>query len=84
MLFQVLLNIIAFLLKYVLRVVFALGAVPVGVFMFLTKVFPEFCVGLDFWFWSVFSILSIIGIVVLWKPILWIMGAISVLGAGGE
>ncbi len=84
MLFQVLLDIIVFLIKYVVRVVFALAAVPFGVFMLLNKMFPVFSHDLDFWFWSVFSILTIIGFFLLWKPILWIMGALSVLGEGNE
>lgn len=82
MLFQVLLDIIVFFIKYVVRVVFALAAVPFGVFMLLNEMFPAFSQGLDFWFWSAFSVLSLIGFVLLWKPILWIMGALSVLGAG--
>jgi hypothetical protein len=84
MLFQVLLDIIVFLLKYVLRVVVALGAIPFGVFVLLHKLFPAFSHNLDFWFWSVFSILSLIGVVLLWRPIMWIMGGLSILGAGSE
>ena len=82
MLFQVLLNIILFLLKDLLWVVFAFAAVPFGVFMLLQKMFPVFTLNLDFWFWSVFAILTIVAYVLLWKPILWLVGAISVLGAG--
>ncbi len=84
MLFQVLLDIIVFFIKYVVRVVFALAAVPFGVFMLLNEMFPAFSQGLDFWFWLAFSVLSLIGFVLLWKPILWIMGALSVLGVGNE
>ncbi len=84
MLFQVLLDIIVFLFKYVLRVVMALAAIPFGIFMLLQKVFPDFCLDPGFWFWSVLSVLTIVGYILLWKPILWVIGALSVLGAGAE
>ncbi|MFH6936004.1 hypothetical protein [Flavobacterium sp. FlaQc-30] len=44
--------------------------------------FPEFTLAYDFSFWVVFSILSIIGFVILWKPIVWTVGIIQTLGAG--
>lgn len=37
-----------------------------------------------FGFWTVFSILSIVGFVVLWKPIMWIVGVFQLLGGAGE
>lgn len=82
MLFQVLLNIIAGFLKFAMWVFAALVAVPYGIFMLLHKMFPVFTQDASFWFWSVFAIFTIIAYVVLWKPILWIVGTISVLGAG--
>lgn len=84
MLLQALSGIIVFLLRYVLRVVVAISLIPVGVFFFLQNVFPEFSYGFDFYFWLVLGIISLVGFVLLWKPILWIMGAITVLGAGVE
>ena len=82
MLFQVLLNIIVFFLKFVMWVFAALVAVPFGIYMLLHKMFPVFTQDASFWFWSVFAILAIIAYIILWKPIFWIVGSISVLGAG--
>lgn len=82
MLFGLLLNVIAFLLRYVLRVVVAIALIPVGVYFLLLKMFPEFCLEMDFFYWFVFSAISLTGFVVLWKPILWILGAITALEAG--
>ena len=84
MLFQILLDIIAFLFKYVLRILMVFGAIPFGIFMLLQKMFPDFCLDPGFWFWSVLSVLTIIAYIVLWKPILWIVGALSILGEGAQ
>ncbi|WP_262916159.1 hypothetical protein [Flavobacterium algicola] len=35
-----------------------------------------------FGFWTVFSLLTILGFVILWKPILWFVGTFSALSAG--
>ncbi|TDW52746.1 hypothetical protein EV144_1011439 [Flavobacterium sp. 270] len=82
MLFQFLLNIIAFLIKCIAWIVVAFLAIPFGVYYFLMSYFPEFTLAYDFSFWAVFSILSIIGFVILWKPIIWTVGIIQTLGAG--
>lgn len=82
MLFQILLNIIVFLLKFVMWVFAALVAIPFGILMLLHNMFPVFTQDASFWFWSVFAILTIIAYIILWKPILWVVGVISVLGAG--
>lgn len=82
MLFQILLNIVVSLIKFVVWVVVALLAIPFGIYMFLINNFPEFTLAYGFSFWAVFSILSIIGFVLLWKPIMWVVGGIQVLGAG--
>ncbi|SHG44676.1 hypothetical protein SAMN05444372_10632 [Flavobacterium micromati] len=82
MLFQVLMNIIAVFLKFAMWVLFAVVAVPYGVFIVLWKLFPVFTNDGSFWFWSVFAVLTIIAYVILWKPILWIVGTINALGAG--
>ncbi|TDE44400.1 hypothetical protein E0I26_08495 [Flavobacterium rhamnosiphilum] len=84
MLFQVLLNFIAFIIKCIVWFVFVLAAIPFGIYMLLNKMFPVFTQDAGFWFWSVFSILSIIGFIVLWRPIMWIVGVLQVLGAGAE
>jgi hypothetical protein len=84
MLFQVLLNIIAFLIKCLVWFVFVLAGIPFGIYMLLVKWFPVFTQDGGFWFWSVFSILSIIGFVVLWRPIMWLVGVLQVLGAGAD
>jgi hypothetical protein len=82
MLFQVLLNIIVSLIKFVVWVLVVLAGIPFGIYMLLNELFPLFTHDANFWFWSVFSILSIIGFVLLWKPIIWVVGALQVLGAG--
>ncbi len=82
MLFQLLLNLIVFFLRCAIWVLVALVAIPYGIFMLLHNIFPVFTQDAGFWWWSVFSILTIIAYVVLWKPILWIVGTIGVLGAG--
>lgn len=82
MLFQVLLNIIVSLIKFVVWVLFVLAAIPFGIYMLLNELFPLFTHDAGFWFWTVFSILSIIGFVLLWKPVMWVVGVLQVLGAG--
>lgn len=82
MLFQVLLNIIVAIIKFIVWVLVVLIAIPFGIYMFLFKFFPVFTIEAGFWFWSVFSILSIVGFVLLWRPIMWVVGILQVLGAG--
>lgn len=84
MLFQVLLNIIVFFIKCIVWIVFVLAAIPFGIYMLLNDMFPIFTHDGGFWFWSLFSILSIIGFIVLWKPIVWIVGVLQTLGLGME
>lgn len=60
MLFQVLLNIIVFLIKCIVWIAFVLAAIPFGIYMLLLEFFPVFTQDAGFWFWSVFSISSII------------------------
>jgi len=82
MLYQVLSTIIVFILKFVMWIVAAVVAIPFGVFMLLKNLFPLFTQDASFWFWSVFALLTIIAYVILWKPILWVVGTVGVLGAG--
>lgn len=84
MLFQVLLNIIVFFIKCIVWVLFVLAAIPFGIYMLLNEWFPIFTHDGGFWFWSLFSILSTIGFIVLWKPIMWIVGILQTLGLGME
>lgn len=84
MLFQLLLNFIVFIIKCVVWILFVLAAIPFGIYMLLYEYFPVFAHDGGFWFWSVFSILSIIGFIVLWKPIVWIVGILQTLGLGIE
>ena len=84
MLFQVLLNIIVFLLRMALWIIMALVVIPFGIYMFLLDQFPTFVLTYGFGFWTVFSILTIIAYVILWKPILWVVGVVGILGAGQE
>ena len=50
--------------------------------MLLNEYFPLFTQDGGFMFWSVFSISSIIAFIVLWKPIIWVVGILQVLGIG--
>jgi hypothetical protein len=84
MLFQVLLNIIVFLLRMALWIIMALVVIPFGIYMLLLDQFPTFVLAYGFGFWSVFFILIIIAYVILWKPILWVVGVVGILGAGQE
>lgn len=82
MLFQVLLNIVAFLIKCIAWIIVAFLAIPFAVYYFLLSYFREFTLAYGFSFWAVFSILSIVGFVIFWKPIIWAVGIIQTLGAG--
>ena len=84
MLFQVLLNIIVFFIKCIVWIAFVLAAIPFGIYMLLLEFFLIFTQDAGFWFWSVFSISSIIGFIVLWKPIVWIVGILQTLVLGME
>jgi hypothetical protein len=72
------------LLNFIMWVFFAIVAIPFGVFILLNKWFPVFSANLDFWFWSVFGIITIVAYLVLWKPLLWIIGIFQLLGGAGE
>lgn len=80
MLFEVLMNIVVFILKFALRFVLGLLLVPFGVFMGLVKFFPDFHQGT--WWTIVWAVITIVAYYILWKPILWITGLSVILGAG--
>jgi hypothetical protein len=65
-------------------VLFAIVALPFGVYMSINEWFPVFTHYGGFWWWSVFSIITIVAYVVLWKPLLWIIGIFQLLGGAGE
>lgn len=72
------------LLNFVMWVFFAIVALPVGVALLLNKWFPVFAHDGGFWFWSVFGVITIVAYVVLWKPLLWIIGIFQLLGGAGQ
>ena len=80
MLFQILLNFIVFFVKVAIRIAFTFLLVPFGIYMLLIEQFPSFVLEYGFGFWSVFGILTLIAYIILWKPILWVVGGLSVLG----
>ena len=84
MLLQLLLNIITFIIKCVVWFLVVLAGIPYGILMLLHKCFPVFTQEGGFWFWSVFSALTIIGFILLWRPIMWIVGVLQILGAGAD
>ena len=82
MLFEIILNIIAFFLKVALWIAAGLLAIPAGLYYLLYEFFPNFVNEANAWFWIVFSILTFVAYFILWKPIVYIAGAVNVLGAG--
>lgn len=73
---------ISFLLKIAFRVAICLLFIPVGVYLLLNKLFPEFSRTADYWYIAVYTVLTIISYIVLYKPIVWIMKKITSLEAG--
>ena len=84
MLFELLMNFILILMKFVFRVLLALVVLPYGVFMLLKEFFPVFSLTYGFWYWTVFGIITILGYYILWRPILWISGISTILDAGND
>lgn len=76
--------IITRILCFIMWVLFAIVALPVGVAVLLTEWFPVFTHDGGFWWWSVFVIFTIVVYVVLWKPLLWIIGIFQLLGGAGQ
>ncbi len=73
------------LLNFVMWVFFSIVALPVGVALLLNKWFPVFFAhDGGFWFWSVFGVVTVVAYVVLWKPLLWIIGIFQLLGGAGQ
>jgi hypothetical protein len=84
MLFQVILDILIFFIKCLIWIFAGLVAIPYGILMVLNNWFPIFTHDGGFWFWSVFSILTIVAYIILWKPLLWFVGIFQLLGGMGE
>lgn len=76
--------IITRILCFIMWVLFAIVALPFGVYMLLIEWFPVFTHDGGFWWWSVFSIVTIVAYIVLWKPLLWVIGIFQLLGGAGE
>ncbi len=72
------------ILCFIMWALFAIVALPVGVALLLNNWFPAFTHDGGFWWWSVFSIITIVAYVLLWKPLLWIIGIFQLLGGAGE
>jgi hypothetical protein len=81
MLAQIIVNFIVFLIKLAVWIVVAFLAVPIGITMALNHFFPLFVSEANFGFWTVLSLLTIVAYVIFWKPILWIVSTINILGA---
>lgn len=84
MLFQLLLKIIAFLIKCFLWFAIVLGGIPMVIYILLLKSFPFFTHEASISFWIVFFILSIIAFLALWRPIMWLVEVLKLLGTGDE
>lgn len=84
MLFELLINFIAILIKFLFRVIVALIALPFGVFLLLQKFFPVFSMTSGFWYWTLFGLITIIGYYILWRPIVWIAGLSTILDVGND
>ena len=84
MLFEVLMNFILVLAKFLLRVICTLLLLPVGIYLGLNKFFPVFTHSESVGFWIVFGLIIIVCYYILWKPILWISGITTILGAGND
>lgn len=82
MLFQLILNIIVFFLKIAMWIALAVLAIPAGIYALMNNFFPAFVEDANAWFWIIFSIIVFVAYVILWKPIIWLVGGISVLSAG--
>lgn len=82
MLFQLILNIIVFFLKIAMWIGLAVLAIPAGIYALMKNFFPIFVQDASAWFWIIFSIIVFVAYFVLWKPIVWLVGGISVLSAG--
>jgi hypothetical protein len=76
--------IITRVLCFIMWVLFAIVALPFGVYMLLNEWFPVFTHDGGFLWWSIFSIVSIVAYIVLWKPLLWIIGIFQLMGGVGE
>jgi hypothetical protein len=82
MLFQLLLNVVAFLLKLALWILIAIVAIPMLIYGSFQRLFPLFVHDASVWFWISFGIVTLLAYYILWKPILWLIGCLGILSAG--
>ena len=82
MLFQILLNIIFFILKIALRFIGTLVLIPFGIYWLFLEFFTDFANEGSLWFYSVFAIANLVAYYFLWKPIMWIAGLSSIFEIG--
>ena len=76
---QILLNTTTTAIKYIVWVSLVIVAIPLLIYSFLNLYFYEFTMEMGFGFWILFSVLTVIGFVVLLKPIFWILEGIETL-----
>ncbi|NRT10765.1 hypothetical protein [Flavobacterium sp. 14A] len=76
---QILLNTTTTAIKYIVWVSLVIVAIPLMIYSFLNLYFYEFTMEMGFGFWILFSVLTVIGFVVLLKPIFWILEGIETL-----
>lgn len=76
---QILLNTTTTAIKYIVWVSLVIVAIPLMIYSFLNLYFYEFTMEMGFGFWILFSVLTVIGFVILLKPIFWILEGIETL-----
>ena len=76
---QILLNTTTTAIKYIVWVSLVIVAIPLLIYSFLNLYFYEFTMEMGFGFWILFSVLTVIGFVVLLKPVFWILEGIETL-----
>lgn len=76
---QILLNTTTTAIKYIVWVSLVIVAIPLMIYSFLNLYFYEFTMEMGFGFWILFSVLTVIGFVVLLKPIFWFLEGIETL-----
>lgn len=84
MLAEALMKIIFFFLKIAIWIAIALAVIPFGIFVLLANIIPEVAYEGGFWFWALFVPLNLVAYYFLWKPIVFVIGAITALCEGTE
>ncbi|MEZ7514674.1 hypothetical protein [Flavobacterium frigidarium] len=76
---QILLSNTANAIKYIVWVSLVIVAIPLCIYSILNLYFHDFTMEMGFGFWILFSVLTVVGIIVLIKPIFWILKGVEVL-----